>query len=133
MGDLMGPQIVPPYLYVSLWARDDHVIALESLLQSFNPGRPTVLLNVKRSELSFDGFAKRKIYKAQISGVAEIVIRRQLDVEDKPLMRTLAIDYFSNTLEYAQNITYKAWGPDGKLKWDYSGWKANYRQSDGLT
>jgi hypothetical protein len=45
-------------------------------------------------------------------------------------MPTAALDYFSNTLEYARNSTYKAWGPDGSLRWDYSGRQANYRRID---
>jgi hypothetical protein len=45
-------------------------------------------------------------------------------------MQTAALDFFSNTLEYAQNLIYKAWGPNGSLNWDFSGRQANYRKID---
>jgi len=31
------------------------------------------------------------------------------------LMQTAAVDYFSNTLEYARNLTYKLWDSDASL------------------
>ena len=65
-----------------------------------------------------------------IPGVLEIKVQRQLDAHGEPLMPTAALDYFSNTLEYARNLTYKAWGTDGRLRWDYSGRQANYRGID---
>ena len=130
MGHQMGPDIDPPYLYVSHTTNDDQLIALERIIQSFNPLRPLMLLNVKRTELSFGKLPKDQTYEVKIPGVLEIKIQRQLDAKGKPLMPTAALDYFSNTLEYARNLTYKAWGTDGRLRWDYSGRQANYRGID---
>jgi hypothetical protein len=45
-------------------------------------------------------------------------------------MATAALDYFSNQIEYAQNLVYKLWDQDGTLQWDYSGRQANYREFD---
>jgi len=130
MGRTMGPEIDPPYLYVGQSANDDQLIALERLIQSFNPLRPLTILNVKRTELSFRKLSKDQVYEVQIPGILEIKIQRQLDAQGEPLMPTAALDYFSNTLEYARNSIYKAWGPDGSLRWDYSGRQANYRRID---
>jgi Flp pilus assembly protein TadD len=130
MGHQMGPDIDPAYLYVRQPASDDQVIALERIIQSFNPLRPLTLLNVKRTEISFGKLPKDQTYEVKIPGVLEIKIQRQLDAKGEPLMSTAALDYFSNTLEYARNLTYKAWGPDGRLRWDYSGRQANYRGID---
>jgi hypothetical protein len=130
MGDSMGPQVTPPYLYVSQSATNDQVIALERLLQSFNPLHPAMILNVMRTEVLFETLGEARIYRAQIPGVVQMKVQRQLDAEGQPLMPTAAVDYFSNTLEYAQNVIYKAWRPDGGLKWDYSGRQANYRRID---
>jgi len=126
----MGPEIDPPYLYVGQSANDDQLIALERLIQSFNPLRPLTILNVKRTELSFRKLPKDQVYEVKIPGVLDIKIQRQLDAQGEPLMPTAALDYFSNTLEYARNSIYKAWAPDGSLRWDYSGRQANYRRID---
>src|SRR5262249_50812544 len=125
-----GPETDPPYLYVSQLATDDQVIALERLIQSFNPLRPLTILDVKHAEFSFRNLAKGQVYEVRIPQVLEIKIQRQLDANGKPVMQTAALDFFSNTLEYARNLLYKAWRPDGGLRWDYSGRQANYRTID---
>jgi len=130
MGDFMNPQIMPTNLYVSRSATDDELIALERIFQSFNPLRPWMFLNVTRTELSFVSSPKRKMYEVTIPRLLQIKIQRQLDTNSKPLIATAALDYFSNTLEYARNELYKAWNADGSLKWDYSGRQANYRTID---
>jgi tetratricopeptide (TPR) repeat protein len=59
MGRTMGPEIDPPYLYVGQFANDDQLIALERLIQSFNPLRPLTILNVKRNRTFISEVAKR--------------------------------------------------------------------------
>jgi hypothetical protein len=62
--------------------------------------------------------------------VLEIKIRRQLDDKGEPQLETAAVDYFSNRLEYARNLIYKVWEPEGGLRWNYSGRQANFRTID---
>ena len=56
--------------------------------------------------------------------------RRELNSQGEALFRTAALDQFSNTIEYALNLTYKVWDQAGALKWDYSGRQANFRTID---
>src|SRR5262249_5878303 len=63
-------------------------------------------------------------------GVLKMKIQRQLDERGEALYPTAAIDHFSNTIEYAQNLVYKSWNQEGKVKWDYSGHQANFRHID---
>jgi len=130
MGDIMNPQVMPTNLYVSRSATDDELIALERIFQSFNPLHPWMFLNATRTELSFVSSPKTKAYEVNIPQLLQIKIQRQFDTKGKPLMATAALDYFSNTLEYARNEVYKAWNPDGSVRWDYSGRQANYRTID---
>jgi len=42
-------------------------------------------------------------YEVEIPGRIHLKVQRQLDAQGRPLMRTAAIDYFSNIIEYAEN------------------------------
>jgi hypothetical protein len=47
-----------------------------------------------------------------------------------PSIRTAVLDDFSNVIEYAQNLIFRVWGADGRLKMDYSRRQANFRRID---
>ncbi len=126
----MGAESIPSTLYVDTSATDDQLIALERIFQTFNPLTPFLFLNVERAKVSLVNSQEEKTYEVDIPGVLHIKIRRQLDSQGEPLLRTAAVDYFSNTIEYAQNLTYKAWNPDGSIRWDFSGRQANFRTVD---
>ncbi len=125
----MGQESIPSSLYVDPSATDEQLIALERIFQTFNPLSPFIFLNVKRAQVSLVS-EEEKTYEVKIPGVLEIKIRRQLDSRGEPLLRTAALDYFSNTIEYARNLTYKVWNQDGSLRWDFSGRQANFRTVD---
>jgi len=125
----MGKEDIPATLYVSETATDSQVIALERLAQSFNLLRPSIFLNVKRAPIAFTR-PEAAVYVVKIPRLLDIKVRRRLDAQGKPLMATAALDYFSNQIEYAQNLVYKLWDQDGTLQWDYSGRQANYREFD---
>jgi Flp pilus assembly protein TadD len=125
----MGREDIPATLYVSETATDSQVIALERLAQSFNLLRPSIFLNVKRVPIVFSN-PEAAVYLANVPRLLDIRIRRRLDAQGKPLMATAALDYFSNHIEYAQNLVYKVWDQGGTLEWDYSGRQANYRDFD---
>ncbi len=125
----MNEGSVPSTIYVDASARDEQLIALERIYQSFKPLQPFVLLSIKRVPLALLS-PDEKSYEVNVRGLLEIKIRRQLDEEGKPQVETAALDYFSNRLEYARNLVYKVWNPDGGLRWDYSGRQANFRTID---
>jgi Flp pilus assembly protein TadD len=126
----MGEASAPSSVYVNSSASDEQLIALERIFQTFNPLRPFLFPSVKRTNLQLVHSLEDKTYEVAIPQVLEIKIQRQLDGASHPLLQTAAIDYFSNTLEYARNLTYKVYDADGGLRWDYSNRQANYRTID---
>ena len=127
--DAMDCQHKAPVLYVSRSANDDQMVALERIFQSFDPSRPFVFLLVKRADILFvdshDG-----TYEAEILDMLHTKIRRRLDEGGQPLLRTAALDSFSNVIEYAENLIDRVSDEEAGLKWDYSGRQANFRSFD---
>jgi len=129
-GSMNSESELPASLYVDRSATDGQLIALERISQSFNPLVPFMFLNIKRAPISLMKSPNEKDYEVKIPGVLQIRVQRELNARGEPLLPTAAVDYFSNTLEYARNLTYKIWSDDGGVKWDYSGRQANYRRID---
>jgi len=126
----MGPDNIPSVLYVHTSVPDDKVIALERIFQALNPVRPFVFVSVCRVALSFISSEDAKSYEATVPGVIELKIKLMDGGSSQPVLRTAALDRFSNLLEYARNVIYKVWDDNGALKWDYSGRQANFRTID---
>jgi hypothetical protein len=126
----METQIAPDMLYVEPAATDEQLIALERIMQSFNPLQPSIILNMARAPISVVTSSQDQVYEVRIPKLLQIRIRRELSPQGEPLLLTAALDQFSNTIEYARNLTYKFWDPNGALKWDYSGRQANFRTID---
>jgi tetratricopeptide (TPR) repeat protein len=126
----MGQEKVPALIYVQPSASTEQIICMERILQSLDPLRPFVFLSVNRAQITFETSEQGKLFEVKVPGAVEMRIRRRLNSEGKPLLETAALDRFSNVIEYAQNLTYKLWDQDGKLKSDYSGRQANYRVID---
>lgn len=126
----MEAQSTPAIIYVEPSATDEQLIALERIMQSFNPVQPAIITDVEKVPISFINTGANGVYEIRIPKILEMKIRRRLDGRGRPLFATAALDQFANTIEYAQNLTYKLWNDDGTLKWDYSGRQANYRSID---
>ncbi len=126
----MGPRSVPSALYIDSTASVQQVVALEHILQRFNPLHPLVFMNVKLLKTSFSQSNDGKTYGVEIPGVLQFKIQRQLDSQGKPLLQTAALDYFSNTIEYARNLIYRVQDREVGLQWDFSGRQANFRSID---
>jgi Flp pilus assembly protein TadD len=127
-GGSMEPESVPSVLYVDQSATDEQLVALERLFQSFTPNRPLIFVQFRREPISFARSGDE--YEVSIPGLLQIRIERQLDPAREPLYQTAALDYFSNLIEYARNLTYKVSDAPAGFEWDYSGRQANYRQFD---
>ena len=126
----METQTAPDMIYAEPTATDEQLIALERIMQSFNPLQPSILLNVERVPISFVVSRHDNVYEVRIPKLLEIRMRRELNAQGKPLFATAALDQFSNTIEYGRNLAYKLWDRNGALKWDYSGRQANFRTID---
>jgi hypothetical protein len=119
-----------PVLYVARSANDDQLVALERIFQSFDPSQPFVFLSVRRTALSFVDSRQDGTYEAEIPDIFHTKIRRRLDESGQPLLRTAALDSFSNIIEYAQSLIDRVSDEEADLKWDYSGRQANFRSFD---
>jgi Flp pilus assembly protein TadD len=126
----METRTAPDTLYVEPSATDEQLIALERIMQSFNPLQPSMLVNVERVPILFRASGRDNVYELKIPKLLEMRIRRRLTPAGEPLFAAAALDQFSNRIEYARNLTYKLWDGNGALKWDYSGHQANYRVID---
>jgi Flp pilus assembly protein TadD len=129
-GCTMGSRVAPSVLYVTREANTDQIIALERLYQSFLPLQPFLFSNVSLKEIFFAKRNDGKTYEVAIPGSLEIKILRQIDDQGRPLFQTAAVDYFSNTIEYAKNLVYRAFDEELQLRWDFSRRQANFRVFD---
>jgi hypothetical protein len=128
--DAMEPQGGPPVLYVEPSATDEQLIALERVFQTLNPLQPFVFLDVKRAKISTNHSVSGEVYEASIPGLLQLKIRRQLDSKGQPLLPTAALDFLSNTIEYARNLVFRVSDEQARFKWDFTGRQANFRVFD---
>ena len=124
----MDTQSVPTVFYIDSSATTEQVIALEHVFQQFIPLHQFLSLDTRLVKVTFE--RSRGVYDVEVPGVIQMKIERQLNSSGDPLLRTAALDYFSNILEYARNLVYKVSDAQAGLKWDYSGRQANYRTID---
>jgi hypothetical protein len=94
------------------------------------PLQPFLFSNVSLKEIFFAKRNDGKTYEVAIPGSLEIKILRQIDDQGRPLFQTAAVDYFSNTIEYAKNLVYRAFDEELQLRWDFSRRQANFRVFD---
>jgi hypothetical protein len=125
----MNPRGPSSMFYISRAAAPTQVIALQRLVQSFNPLYPS-FPNIERSSISYSRSPDGRTYDVRVPHVLHLRIRRQVDGNGQPSSRTAALDDFSNVIEYAQNLIFKIWDQDGRLKLDYSGRQADFRVID---
>jgi len=124
----MDTQGVPAVFYIDSSATTEQVVALERVFQQFTPLHQFMSLDTRLVKVTFE--RSREAYNVEVPGVIQMKIERQLNSNGDPLLRTAALDYFSNVLEYTHNLIYKVTDAQAGLKWDYSGRQANYRTID---
>ena len=124
----MDTQGEPAVFYIDSSATTEQVIALEHVFQQFTPLHQFMSLDTRLVKVTFE--RSREVFNVEVPGAIQMKIERQLNSNGEPLLRTAAIDSFSNALEYARNLVYKVTDAQAGLKWDYSGRQANYRTID---
>jgi tetratricopeptide (TPR) repeat protein len=124
----MDTQSVPAVFFIDSSATTEQVIALEHVFEQFIPLHPFLALDTRLGKVTFQ--RSGEVFDVEVPGVVQIKVERQLKRDGEPLLRTAALDYFSNVLEYARNMIYKVSDAQTGLKWDYSGRQANYRTID---
>lgn len=126
----MDTRSVPAVFYVHSSATDEQMVALEHIFQEFIPLHQFRRLDMRRVPMSFERIQAGRVFAVEVPGTVQMRIVRQLNPSGEPLLRTAALDYFSNTLEYARNLIYRVTDAQAGVKWDYSGRQANYRTID---
>jgi hypothetical protein len=121
-GCMGHPYQLLPVLYVDSSASPAEVEALKQILYDFNEQHSLSFVKIKRVPISFQR------QDAELDAGSPGLFR--LKVELPPISAPVAaLDYFSNTIQYAKNLFY--WFKDPELGpaavWDYSGRQANYR------
>jgi hypothetical protein len=117
-------------LFVDRSASDEQVVALERIYQAFSPLQPFVFLIVERAPISFTHLPESPTYEVEIPGRVYLKVQRQLDTQGRPQLRSAAIDYFSNVIEYAENLADEVSDEGRGLQWDFSHRQANLRFID---
>ncbi|MDE3178525.1 MAG: DUF1326 domain-containing protein [Acidobacteriota bacterium] len=69
-------------------------------------------------------------FKVMIPGILQMTVDRNWGLAAPPMPEVAAPDYFSNAIQYAQNIRYSVHDSHASLDFDYSRRQANYRKVD---
>jgi hypothetical protein len=129
-GCMNDPLRFVPTLYIDEHTSPDAEEGIKQIFKSFTPGNPMIFPRIRRVPIKFQ--KNGPILEFESSGLLRVKVRMHLDAEGNPLMRTAALDYFSNVLAYADNLIY--WFRDANLgseaTWDFSGRQSNYRRID---
>jgi hypothetical protein len=104
-------------------------LAFMKIVASFSGYQPAEFAHVRvmpfNSEVIGDHF-----FKVTIPGTVAIIVDRNWGEATPPMPLVAAPDFFSNVLQYAQNIRYWMHDPEAGLDFDYSRRQANYRKVD---
>jgi hypothetical protein len=101
-------------------------LAFMKILASFSPPQSSQFSNVR--VLPFNSHVESgHLFKIAIPGALEMVVDRNWGKAAPPMPMVAAQDYFSNALQYAENIRYWMHDPEAGLDFDYSRRQANYR------
>jgi len=68
------------------------------------------------------------LFQLSIPEILEIVVDKNWGRAAAPMPEVAAPDHFSNTIQYVQNIRYRAHDAEDGLEFDYSHRQANYRR-----
>ncbi|MGH9325628.1 MAG: DUF1326 domain-containing protein [Terriglobia bacterium] len=104
-------------------------LAFLKLMASFSGDRPVTYPYVRvvpfDSEIVGDHF-----FKVVVPGTIDIIVDRNWGQATPPMPMVAAPDYFSNVLQYAENIRYRVHDLQAGIDFDYSHRQANYRKVD---
>jgi hypothetical protein len=79
----------------------------------------------------FDVYESRdRMFRIGIPGTLRMEVDRNWGQETPPFPWIAAVDHFSNSLQYVQNVRYEMHDRNANLDFDYSHRQANYRRID---
>jgi hypothetical protein len=98
-------------------------------MANFSPTQSAEFPNVRVVDIKAE-VTDGHLYNISIPGVLQMIVDRNWGRSEPPLPMHAATDYFSNTLQYAQNLRYIMHDAEAKLDFDYGRRQANYRDVD---
>ena len=103
--------------------------AYMKMVASFFPEQETGFLNVRTVAMQTQAVGDR-LFNVTIPGLLEMSVDRNWGQPSPPMPVVAASDNFSNTIQYAQNKTYRINDDAAGIHFDYSRRQANYRSVD---
>jgi hypothetical protein len=116
-------------LYFDAETSAEQQAAFLKLMASFLPGQSAEFPQVRVVRINAQ-VTDDHLYHISIPGILQMMVDRNWGRSKPPMPMFAAVDYFSNTLQYAQNLRYVMQDDDAKLNFDYSRRQANYRDVD---
>jgi len=116
-------------LYFDRETSREQQAAFLKLMASLNPGQSAEFPQVRTVQINAQVTGDH-LYQISIPGILQMVVDRNWGRSEPPMPMFAAVDYFSNTLQYAQNLRYVMHDDEAKLNFDYSRRQANYRDVD---
>jgi hypothetical protein len=116
-------------LYFSNETTPEQQSSFLKLMASFLPSQSTEFPYVRKVQINAQ-VTRNSYYQVSIPGILQMVVDRNWGRSEPPMPMVAATDYFSNLLQYAQNLRYVMRDDEANLSFDYSRRQANYRDID---
>jgi hypothetical protein len=88
---------------------------------------PVPINKVKSARIQFHGSADNTLYTVDLPGILQEKAVLKRDPSGKPISTLAAMDMWSNTVHYADNVEFKYHDKELGKSWDYSGRQANLK------
>jgi len=116
-------------LYFDRETGPEQQAAFLKLMASFLPRQTAEFPRVRTVQINAQVTGDH-YYQISIPGILQMVVDRNFGRSEPPMPKFAAADYFSNTLQYVQNLRYAMRDDEANLNFDYSRRQANYRDVD---
>jgi hypothetical protein len=116
-------------LYFESSATHAQQMAFMKLLASFSTSHVAEFSHVRVVPFESEAVGGH-FFKLIIPETLEMTVDRNWGQSAPPMPMVAAQDFFSNALQYAQNIRYRVYDREAGLDFDYSRRQANYREVD---
>ncbi len=116
-------------LYFDEKDKPEQQSAFMKVIASFFPNK-TIRFRYVRAVPIRANVTADHLFHINIPEILDMEVDRNWGQPSPPFLFTAAVDYFSNALQYAQNLRYQLHDPAAQLNFDYSRRQANYRIVD---
>ena len=116
-------------LYFDRSTTNEQRLAFLKIMASFLPRQAADFPYVRVVDINAQ-VTDGHLYHIAIPGILQMIVDRNWGRAAPPAPMFAGVDYFSNTLQYAQNLRYVVRDVDAKLDFDYSQRQANFRDVD---